>query len=163
MSKKDHIAEIAEKIHTISAVWVIILALIIFIDVTGRYFFSTPLLGASEIIKNSVVSITFLQLPLAIYRGSMIRTTLIYELMSPKAQRALKNLMYICGLLFFLGTAWSSIGPSIEAIAVSEYEGEGALRVPTYPVRFLIIAASLFAAYVYLHLLLRDYMETKRS
>ena len=71
--------------------------------------------------------------------------------------------MYICGLLFFLGTAWSSIGPSIEAIAVSEYEGEGALRVPTYPVRFLIIAASLFAAYVYLHLLLRDYMETKRS
>jgi TRAP-type C4-dicarboxylate transport system permease small subunit len=163
VSKKDHIAEIAEKIHTISAVWVIILALIIFIDVTGRYFFSTPLLGASEIIKNSVVSITFLQLPLAIYRGSMIRTTLIYELMSPKAQRALKNLMYICGLLFFLGTAWSSIGPSIEAIAVSEYEGEGALRVPTYPVRFLIIAASLFAAYVYLHLLLRDYMETKRS
>ena len=163
MSKKDHIAEIAEKIHTISAVWVIILALIIFIDVTGRYFFSTPLLGASEIIKNSVVSITFLQLPLAIYRGSMIRTTLIYELMSPKAQRALKNFMYICGLLFFLGTAWSSIGPSIEAIAVSEYEGEGALRVPTYPVRFLIIAASLFAAYVYLHLLLRDYMETKRS
>jgi TRAP-type C4-dicarboxylate transport system permease small subunit len=163
VSKKDHIAEIAEKIHTISAVWVVILALIIFIDVTGRYFFSTPLLGASEIIKNSVVSITFLQLPLAIYRGSMIRTTLIYELMSPKAQRALKNLMYICGLLFFLGTAWSSIGPSIEAIAVSEYEGEGALRVPTYPVRFLIIAASLFAAYVYLHLLLRDYMETKRS
>jgi TRAP-type C4-dicarboxylate transport system permease small subunit len=131
VSKKDHIAEIAEKIHTISAVWVVILALIIFIDVTGRYFFSTPLLGASEIIKNSVVSITFLQLPLAIYRGSMIRTTLIYELMSPKAQRALKNLMYICGLLFFLGTAWSSIGPSIEAIAVSEYEGEGALRVPT--------------------------------
>lgn len=163
MINKNYIAEIAEKIHTISAVWVIILALIIFIDVIGRYFFSTPLLGASEIVKNSVVSITFLQLPLAIYRGSMIRTTLIYEIMGPKVRGALRALMYLCGLLFFLGTAWSSIGPSIEAFAVSEYEGEGALRVPTYPVRFLIIISSLFAAYVYLHLLLRDYMENKKS
>jgi hypothetical protein len=59
--------------------------------------------------------------------------------------------------VFFLGTAFSSWGPSIEALAVSEYEGEGALRVPTYPVRFLVIVTSLFAAYVYLYLLYLDW------
>jgi len=62
---------------------VLALALIIFVDVSGRYLFSMPLLGATEIIKNSVVSITFLQIPLAIYRGGMIRTTLIYDMVGP--------------------------------------------------------------------------------
>ena len=40
---------------------------------------------------------------------------------------------------------------------MSEYEGEGALRVPTYPVRFLVVATSVFAAYVYVHLMLLDW------
>ena len=61
------------------------------------------------------------------------------------------------GLLFFLGTAFSAWGPAVEALGVSEYEGEGALRVPTYPVRFLVVATSVFAAYVYVHLMLLDW------
>jgi TRAP-type C4-dicarboxylate transport system permease small subunit len=163
VSDSNAIIKLSERIHVVSASWVILLAVIIFIDVLGRYFFSTPLLGASEVIKNSVVSITFLQIPLAIYRGSMIRTTLIYDLMSPKIQAYLRTLMYVCGLLFFLGTAWSSIDPSIEAFAVSEYEGEGALRVPTYPVRFLIILTSFFATYAYFQLMVKDFIASRKS
>ncbi len=159
MIQDRYTSSIAEKVHIVSATWVIVLAAIIFIDVMGRYLFSTPLLGASEIIKNSVVSITFLQLPLAIYRGGMIRTTLIYDLVGVKVQKYLKALMYICGFLFFIGTVVSSIVPAQEALLVSEYEGEGALRVPTYPVRFLIIFTSIFAAWVYLKLFLQDLRE----
>jgi len=159
MIQDRYTSSIAEKVHIVSAMWVIVLAAIIFIDVMGRYLFSTPLLGASEIIKNSVVSITFLQLPLAIYRGGMIRTTLIYDLVDLKVQKYLKALMYICGFLFFIGTVVSSIAPAQEALLVSEYEGEGALRVPTYPVRFLIIFTSIFAAWVYLKLFLQDLRE----
>jgi hypothetical protein len=61
------------------------------------------------------------------------------------------------GLLFFLGTAFSAWGPALEALGVSEYEGEGALRVPTYPVRFLVVLTSLFAAYVYFYLMYLDW------
>ena len=148
---------VARTTHIVSAFWVIVLALIICVDVLGRYLFSTPLLGANEIIRNSVVSITFLQIPLAIYRGGMIRTTLIYGALGTDWQRILRTFAGLCGLVFFLGTAFSSWGPAMEALAVSEYEGEGALRVPTYPVRFLVIVTSLFAAYVYLYLLYLDW------
>ena len=146
------IERIARATHIVSAFWVIVLALIIFVDVTGRYLFSQPLLGATEIIKNSVVSITFLQIPLAIYRGGMIRTTLIYGAVGADWKRILRSFAGLCGVLFFLGTAFSAWGPALEALGVSEYEGEGALRVPTYPVRFLVVVTSLFAAYVYFHL-----------
>lgn len=154
---------IAQTIHIVSACWVLVLGLIIFLDVLGRYFFSQPLLGATEIIKNSVVSITFLQLPLAIYRGGMIRSTILYDFFGKNMKRVLRTFASILGLLFFLGTAFSSWGPAVEALAVSEYEGEGALRVPTYPVRFLVFVTSLFAAYVYLHVILLDWTDRIES
>lgn len=119
--------------------------------------FAVPLLGAPEIIKNSVVSITFLQLPLAIYRGGMIRTTLVYDRVSLDRQLYLRSLANILGFLFFLLTALSSWGPAVEAWQISEYEGEGALRVPTYPVRILVAATAAFTALVYGYLLYLDW------
>lgn len=151
------INRIAQATHVVSALWVLVLAAILFVDVMGRYLFSQPLLGAPEIIKNSVVSIAFLQLPLAIYRGRMIRSTIVYDVLGANWQRGLRSLANVLGLLFFLGTAFSAWGPAVEALGVSEYEGEGALRVPTYPVRFLVVATSVFAAVVYLHLLVLDW------
>ena len=151
------IGRIAQTTHIVSAFWVLVLAMIIFVDVLGRHFFSQPLLGATEIIRNSVVSITFLQLPLAIYRGGMIRSTILYDALGEDGQCALRTLANVLGLLFFLGTAFSAWGPAVEALGVSEYEGEGARRVPTYPVRFLVVATSVFAAYVYVYLMLLDW------
>ncbi len=151
------IGRLAQSIHVVSAFWVLVLAVIILVDVGGRFLFNSPLLGAAEIIKNSVVSITFLQLPLAIYRGGMIRTTVIYDALGPSGQRLLRSFAGILGLLFFLGTAYSSWEPALEAWDIGEYEGEGALRVPTYPVRFLVAATSAFSAFVYLYLLFLDW------
>ena len=79
MFRLEMIGRIAQTTHIVSAFWVLVLAMIIFVDVLGRHFFSHTLLGATEIIRNSVVSITFLQLPLAIYRGGMIRSTILYD------------------------------------------------------------------------------------
>ena len=151
------INRIAQTIHVASAFWVLVLAGIILVDVLGRYFFSLPLLGATEVIKNSVVSITFLQLPLAIYRGGMIRSTILYDVLGTDGQRLLRSFVNFLGLLFFVATAFSAWGPALEALGISEYEGEGALRVPTYPVRFLVVVTSLFAAYIYLYLMILDW------
>ena len=151
------IERIAQTTHVVSTFWVLVLAAIVLVDVLGRYFFGQPLLGATEVIKNSVVSITFLQLPLAIYRGGMIRSTILYDALGPNLQRGLRTFANVLGLLLFLGMAFSGWGPALEALDVSEYEGEGALRVPTYPVRFLVVVTSVIASYTYLHLMILDW------
>ena len=152
------VKRVAETIHILSAFWVLVIAGIILVDVFGRHFFNSPFLGAVEIIKNSVVSITFLQLPLAIYSGGMLRTTLLYGAVGPQYQRVLRSLTNVLGFLFFAGVAYSSWMPFLEALAINEYEGEGALRVPTYPVRLLVVLTSIFAAFVYIYLLVLDWM-----
>lgn len=150
------IRRIAEFIHALSAFWVIVIAGIIIVDVSGRALFNTPFLGAIEIIKNSVVSITFLQLPLAIFSGSMLRTTILTGIMPLPLQRLMRVLAGLLGFLFFAGIAYSSWDPFLEAVAINEYEGEGALRVPTYPVRLLVVLTSVFSALVYIYLAFLD-------
>lgn len=151
------LGRVAQWCHLVSAFWVVVLALIIFVDVTGRYLFSAPLLGATEVIMNSVVAITFLQLPLAIYRGGMLSTTVISDAVSARSQRVLRSVCHVLGLLFFAATAYSSWQPFVDAWLIGEYEGEGSLRVPTYPVRFLLVITTAFAALVYLYLLYLDW------
>lgn len=150
------IGRFAELIHVISAWWVLLLAVLIFIDVIGRSFFNTPLTGTSEIIKNSVVSITFMQLPLAIYRGGMIRAPVIFGTLGPRLRQALRLFGTMLGLLFFLAITVISWEPALEALSVLEYEGEGSLRVPTWPVRFLVVFTSALCAFVYLYLIVLD-------
>ena len=154
---KSTVKRLAEVIHVLSAFWVLVIAAIILIDVLGRYFFNSPFLGAVEVIKNSVVSITFLQLPLAIFTGGMLRTTLLYGAVGPTFQKMLRLLTAVLGFLFFAGVAYSSWSPFLEALAINEYEGEGALRVPTYPVRLLVVLTSIFAAFVYIYLAVLDW------
>lgn len=151
------IGRIARIIHIISAYWVLLLAVLVFLDVTGRSLLNTPLEGTAEIIKNSVVAITFLQLPLAIYRGGMIRTTVIMGLVGPRTRRLLRSFAALLGLAFFAAAAFGSFEPFVEAVAIREYEGEGALRVPTYPTRLIVLLMSIFSAAVYLYLLVLDW------
>jgi len=158
MTKNSRVKRIAEVIHVISAFWVLVIAGIILFDVTGRFFFNSPLLGTVEIIKNSVVSIAFLQLPLSIYGGGMLQTTLLYGIAGPVSQKLMRSLTGVLGCLFLLGLAYSSWEPYLQAVAIGEYEGEGALRVPTYPVRLLIMLTSIFASFVYLYLLFLEWI-----
>jgi len=148
---------IARVLHVISACWVLLLGVIILVDVLGRVWFDSPLLGATEIIKNSVVSITFLQLPLAIYSGSMLRTTIIVDAVGPTVRKLLRTIAGLLGAIFFAVLVYSAWGHMIEAWEIGEYEGEGALRVPTYPVRTLMVITAAFCSIAYLMMVWLDW------
>jgi TRAP-type C4-dicarboxylate transport system permease small subunit len=155
--KFAYIVTVARMSHILSSIWVFILAIVILADVFGRVLFLAPLPGTKEILQNSVILVTFLQIPLAIYSGSMLRTTLLTGAMPGFAQRILRTLAYVLGLCLFLAIAWASFPEAIEALRLNEYEGEGSLRIYTWPIRFLIVATSAFAAFAYLTMMIADW------
>lgn len=148
---------LARSVHLVSAFWTLGLALLIFLDVAGRGMLASPIPGTKEIIQNSVVAITFLQLPLAIYTGSMLRTTIFADAVPPSIRRLLRTLTSLLGVALFIGIVLSTWQPLLDAWRIGEYEGEGALRVPTWPVRGLVLIMSVFGAFAYLMMIVLDW------
>lgn len=149
--------KLARTIHLVSAIWTLLLAALIFCDVIGRSMFSQPIPGTKEILQNSVVAITFLQLPLAIYTGSMLRTTVLADAVPKTLRKILRSIAYLLGALVFIGLFLGTYESFFDAYRIGEYEGEGALRVPTWPVRGLILAISVFGVWAYASMLVYDW------
>ena len=148
---------LARTIHVISAFWILMIAVLIIVDVLGRALFSSPLQGATEIIRNSVVAITFLQLPLAILSGSMLRTELISEFLGENGRRILRTLAYLLGLALFALIVYADWRPAMLAYRIGEYEGEGALRVPVWPVHIILLGTTAMCAVSYLIMIWLDW------
>lgn len=146
-------------IHLFSAFWTLALAFLIFGDVVGRGLFNNPIPGTKEILQNSVVSITFLQLPLAIYSGSMLRTSIFADAVPPFVRKLLRTFGALLGLVFFIGLLWSTWPSFVDAYRIGEYEGEGALRVPTWPVRGTVLVMSAFGFWAYLTMIYLDWRD----
>ena len=60
-------------------------------------------------------------------------------LMSPGLIRALNLIGYVLAIIFFAAVFYGSFGPAIEAVRIHEFQGDGAVRVPTWPARFAIL------------------------
>ena len=147
----------ARAVHLFSAFWTLALAFLIFGDVVGRVGLNRPIPGTKEILQNSVVAITFLQIPLAIYSGSMLRTSIFSDAMPGSVRRILRTIGALLGLALFLGILWSTWPSFWDAYRIGEYEGEGALRVPTWPVRGTVLVMSVFGAWAYLTMIVYDW------
>ena len=155
--------KVARYMHVMSSIWVFILGAVILIDVFGRVLFLQPLPGTKEILQSSVIAVTFLQIPLAIYSGSMLRTTLIGDLFPEFVKKLLRTFSFVLGFILFAAIAYATLPEAIEAYRLGEYEGEGSLRIYTWPIRVLILVTGLFAAFAYLTMIVADWRGDLRD
>ena len=128
--------------NALGTLWICFLMLVITFDVSGRTFFHSPLVGTPEIVSNSIVVIAFLQLAYVLAEGRHIRATVVYDLCSERGKAFLDILTYLIGIFLFLALIKSSWNLFLTAMEVGEFEGEGAMRIPTSPVRFVILFGS---------------------
>ena len=147
----------ARLLHIMSAFWTLVLAILIFADVVALNVFNSGIPGTKEILQNSVVTITFLQIPLAIYSGSMLRTTLLVDAMPAFVRRILRTLACLLGMGLFLAIVWGTWPALVQGYQIGEYEGEGSLRVPSWPVRGAVGLMSVFAIVAYAHMIWLDW------
>lgn len=144
------LGSLANVLNVLAATWLLILAFVILYDVLGRALFNSPFLGAREILGNSVVAILFLQVPLAIHRGNMLRTTLIYDLTGVTGKRVIDIVTFLLGVGFFVAMGVGGWDDMITGWRIREFEGIGALEIPVYPIRTIAVFLSFFGAIIYL-------------
>lgn len=129
----------------VATLWIAVVGILIVIDVLGRVFLNQPLTGTPELVKVSVVCIVFLQIPLATYSKNHMRSTMIHSRMGPVSQEIINIFatLICCTIMFTLFL--SSWPDAVHSWKILEFEGEGALRVPVYPLRTIILIGSLMS------------------
>ncbi|GAE25942.1 hypothetical protein JCM9140_1965 [Halalkalibacter wakoensis JCM 9140] len=124
-------------------VWIAILMIIIVSDVIGRGLFNSPIQGVPEIVKNSIVGLTFLQLAHVLREGRHIRTTVLYDRVNDRFKKVLDFSANIAGMIIFSLIFYATIRPAIQAYELGTFEGN-IVRIPTFPTYLLILIGSLF-------------------
>ena len=138
------------------AIWVLGLMLLIVADVCGRAFFGSPIIGVTDIARNSVVGIACFMLPWTMAMDKHIRSEVLTSRTPEKVTRLLNIFAYMTGLLVFVGILYSGWDLFIIAVVTNAFEGEGALRIVTWPTRLLIVMGAFFSAYHCLTLIMAN-------
>jgi TRAP-type C4-dicarboxylate transport system permease small subunit len=148
------IIQISDKVSKfmmiMAAAWAFVLTFIIIADITSRTFFNNPLNGTREIVANSIVMIVFLQAGYAIRSRSMLSAEFLIDLFPPRVRHITQALGYLLGAAFFLLIIFGGWDLAIASWVGGEFEGEGALHVPSWPTRFMILIGSGLAVINYL-------------
>jgi TRAP-type C4-dicarboxylate transport system permease small subunit len=161
----DHLLNFLKKtpelLQSVAAIWLILVAITIFAEVTFRNF--GLFLGADQIVQNSVPAIVFLQVPFAIASGTMLRTTLIYDFFKERGKRIVNRISYIIGVLLFTGIAVGGWTDMIKGWEIGEYQGIGAIEFPVYPIRTVIIFSSIIIVIIYSTLIIKTFVNDKKQ
>lgn len=140
-------------LNMLGAIWVILIMLLITVDVTGRAFFDSPLFGVPEIVKISVVGLVWCQMAHTLKIGAHLRSTILLDRMPPAVQRVIEILACLLGAIMFGLIVYSGWDNTIESWRIGEFEGEEPVRVPTAPVRTLVLIGAALTATQFLIML----------
>lgn len=151
----------------LAAVVAFMLVFIIIADIVGRNVFNSPLNGVREIVANTIVMIVFLQAGYAIRSRSMLKADFVIVHFPKLFRRVALAGGYLLGAAFFLTIVTGGWDLAVHSWTAGEYEGEGALRVPSWPTRFMILfgggLASLnYFVMAYLDVFRPDQLDAER-
>jgi TRAP-type mannitol/chloroaromatic compound transport system permease small subunit len=133
-------------LNWVGSIWVVLLMLLITADVVGRAAFNAPLAGVPEIVKVSIVGLVWCQMAHTLKIGAHLRSTILLDRMPAGIRTAIELASYLLGMVTFALIVYSGWDNTVEAWRIGEFEGEEPVRVPTYPIRTLVLLGSAVTA-----------------
>ncbi len=137
--------QLSKSLMILAAVWALGLSILIVADIFGNNVYGGAIPGVREIVISSIVMIVYLQLGFAIRSHSMLRADTLLQVLPETLRRIVLGIGYALGAAFFLMVLSGTVAPAVWAWTTSEFWGEGALRVPVWPTRFIILLGSALA------------------
>ncbi len=142
-------ARVVRALLVAAAAIIFLLGFLVCADVFGRAFFNTPIKGTPEMVSMSIVIICFLLAGYAVQSNGMIYTDVFTGMFGVRGVAFSQLLSAIFGIMFFGLVLWGSYEPTMHAIASGEFEGEGAMRVPAWPARVVVLTGAILVIVSY--------------
>jgi TRAP-type C4-dicarboxylate transport system permease small subunit len=141
--------QVARTLLTAATAIIFLLGFLVCADVLGRGLFNSPVKGTPEIVSMSIVIICFLLAGYAVQSGGMIYTDAVVSLFGVRGRAFALLLSAVFGVVFFGLIVWGSYEPTLYAWTSGEFEGEGALRIPAWPARVVVLAGAALVVVSY--------------
>ncbi len=153
--------KLSKFLMVLAAAWAFGLSFLVLGNIIGRSVFDAPIYGTAEMVAASIVIIVFLQVGYAIRSRSMLKADFLVTHLPEGVQRTLLAFGYLLGAAFFLMIITGGWEESILSYVENEFEGEGALRVPSWPARWTVLLGSALAVVNYAVLAYIDIFKTE--
>lgn len=140
-------------LNMVGSVWIFLIMLLVTSDVVCRAFFNAPIFGVPEIVKVSVVGLLWCQMAHTLRIGAHLRSTILLDRMPALARRVIEIIACILGAIMFALIVYSGWDNLIESWRIGEFEGEAPVRVPTAPIRSLVMIGAALTAVQFLVML----------
>jgi TRAP-type C4-dicarboxylate transport system permease small subunit len=147
---EHYVTRLVHTLLAIAAAIIFLLSFLVVADVVGRGAFNSPVKGTPEIVSMSIVIICFLLAAYAVQSGAMLRTDVTVSMFGRRGYAFADLISGLLGAGFFLLIVWGSFEPTLHAWTSNEFEGEGALRVPVWPARLVVMLGSALVIAIYL-------------
>lgn len=112
----------------VSAAVIGLLMLVVVADVCGRYFFNSPIMGASELACFMMVVVVFPALAWAALTGKHVKVDILVSHFSPRVQAIFDSVTLLVALGIFVIITWRSVLESMAAHNVTSL-----IRLPHAP------------------------------
>jgi len=130
---------IVAETNAIGTAWVAGITVLICSDILGRVLFNSPIIGVPEIVKVSVVAIVWLQMAHTLKINGHLRSDVILGRLPRRGRSIVDLIAYALGAFIFGLVVYSGWNTMIMAWELGEFEGEEPVRVPTYPIRSIVL------------------------
>jgi len=137
-------------LNAVGSAWVAAITVLVCADILGRVLFQYPLAGVPEIVKVSIVAIVWLQIPHTLKTGGHLRSDIVLRYLSERSRAVLDLFACVLGAIIFGLLVYSGWDTMILAWEMGEFEGELPVRVPTYPLRTIVLLGAALTALQFL-------------
>jgi TRAP-type C4-dicarboxylate transport system permease small subunit len=142
-------ARLVRVLLAFAALLIFLLSFLVVADVIGRAVFNSPVKGTPELVSMSIVIICFLLAGYSVQSGGMLHADILVGMLGWRGRVFATLLSAVLGTILFGLIMWGSWEPTMHALTTGEYEGEGALRVPVWPARIVVMLGSLLVVVTY--------------
>lgn len=146
-------------LNAFTALMVFVIMCLITTDVIARTFFNHPFQGVSEIVSSCIIILCFFEIPYCLMKGTHVRSTVLYDKVSPKAKAFIDLCCCIIGILVFVLIIAASWKNMIRAIQIRDSEIAGSVRISTIPGRVSIVFGSFAMVIEYVFLIVKNIVK----
>ena len=145
-------------LNEISGYLLFFMMLLITVDVTGRYVFSSPIPGTLEFTEFLIVFVVFFSMAYVQLTKRHICVELVTQRLPRRVGDGLAVVVLLIATVFFLLMAWQSWHSGLSALEYRE-ASDGLVQIPVYPPKLAIPFGGVLIAVQ----LLRDAWKRFRS